>query len=84
MKIKFEKPVAFSTIDRAFTGDGVPPIPADATSLAVGAHTIAYVSPTGEAWECFTGGGTSLTSQTYYWPALDMCPRAWAAELAAK
>ena len=84
MKVEFKTHVVFSTIDRAFTGDGIPPIPEDATSLAVGAHTIAYVSASGEAWECFAGGGTSLTSQTYYWPVLDMCPRAWAEELAAK
>lgn len=78
MKIKFKYPVTFSTIDRAFTGAGIPPIPEDATRLVVSDSTVAFVSGTGEVWECFFGNGTSETSQTFYWPALDMCPRAWA------
>ncbi len=78
MKVKFEKPVAFSTIHRAFTGPGIPPIPEDATMLVVSSTTVAYVSQTGEVWECFAGNGTSSTSQTFYWPALALCPRAWA------
>ena len=80
MKVEFEKPVTFSTLHRAFTGAGIPSIPADATRLEVGDHTIAYVSASGEAWECFAGNGTSQTSQTFYWPSLAMCPRAWARE----
>ena len=79
MKIHFEKPVTFSNIHRAFMGDGIPPIPEDARRLAVSSNTIAYVSSRGEAWECYLGNGTSEKSKTYYWPTLDMCPRAWAA-----
>jgi hypothetical protein len=78
MKVEFQSPVAFSTIHRAFTGEGIPPIPADATRLVVGANTVAYIGDTGEAWEEFLGHGTTQTSQTFYWPSLDMCPRAWA------
>ena len=78
MKVVFEKPVTFSTFHRAFTGEGIPPIPDDATRLEVDDHTIAYVSARGEAWECFFGYGTTEASHTFYWPALDMCPRAWA------
>jgi hypothetical protein len=78
MKVEFKKPVTFSTTHRAFVGDGIPSIPEDAYRLVVGANTVVYVSPRGEAWECFIGNGTSQTSQTYYWPSLDMCPRAWA------
>jgi hypothetical protein len=83
MKVEFKLPVNFSTIHRAFTGEGIPPIPADATRLVVGDHAVAYIAPTGEAWECFIGGGTTQTSCTYYWPTLDMCPRAWARGLTA-
>ena len=78
MKVVFEKPVTFSTIHRAFTGAGVPLIPEDAVRLVVGEHTVVYVSPRGEAWECFVGSSTSETSETFYWPTLAMCPRAWA------
>ena len=78
MEVEFKKPVTFSTIHRAFTGEGVPLIPEDAVRLVVGAHTVVYVAPGGEAWECFVGDGTSETSQTYYWPTLALCPRAWA------
>ncbi len=78
MKVEFKYPVEFSTIHRAFTGPGIPPIPEDAHRLVVGDHTIVYLSQTGEAWECFAGNGTTETSQTYYWPTLAMCPRAWA------
>ena len=81
MNIEFNLPVKFSTIHRAFTGDGIPQIPDDAVRLLVGDHVVAYVSANGEAWECFTGNGTSETSQTYYWPDLGLCPRAWAQEL---
>ena len=84
MKITFEKPVSFSTLDNAFTGAGIPSIPEDAHRYAVGPTTTAYVSNTGEVWECFAGNGTSQTSQTFYWPALALCPRAWAQELVAK
>ena len=80
MKVEFEKPVTFSTLHRAFTGEGIPPIPEDAKRVAVSSRTTAYLSTTGEAWECFAGNGTSLSSQTFYWPALDLCPRAWAQE----
>ena len=80
MKIKFENPVEFSTLHRAFTGEGIPPIPNDAVRLEVGPSTVAYVSTNGEVWECFAGNGASLTSQTFYWPTLDMCPRLWAQE----
>jgi hypothetical protein len=78
MKVEFKKPVTFSTIHRAFIGEGVPSIPEDAYRLVVGANTVVYVSPRGEAWECFIGNGASETSETYYWPALAMCPREWA------
>ena len=79
MKIDFEKPVTFSTIHRAFSGDGIPPIPKDARRIAVSPTTTAYVNPiTGEAWECYVGSGTSETSKTFYWPSLALCPRAWA------
>ena len=78
MKVHFEHPVSFSTIDRAFTGAGIPPIPEDADRLVVSAHTVAYLAPTGEVWECFLGNGTSSRSKTYYWPSLAMCPREWA------
>ncbi len=78
MKVKFEKPVVFSTIDHSITGPGIPPIPEDATRLVVSSTTVAYLSQTGEGWECFAGNGTSSTSQTYYWPCLALCPRAWA------
>ena len=77
MKVEFEKPVTYSTIDRAFTGEGIPPIPEDAASLTVSAHTVVYISPRGEAWECYVGKGTSELSQTFYWPSLGLCPRAW-------
>ncbi len=78
MKVEFKYPVVFSTVDHSFTGEGIPPIPEDATMLVVSSTTIAYLSQSGEAWECFTGNGTSKTSQTYYWPTLSLCPRAWA------
>ncbi len=78
MKVEFEKPVVFSTIDHSFTGEGIPPIPEDAHRLVVGDHTIAYLTQSGEAWECFIGNGTTETSRTYYWPCLSLCPRAWA------
>ena len=80
MKVTFEYRVTFSTVDRAFTGAGIPPIPEDAKRLVVGSHTVAYVSTNGEAWECFLGRGTSEMSKTYYWPSLSLCPRAWAQE----
>ena len=80
MKVKFEKPVIFSTIDASFTGDGIPPIPDNAYRIAVGVNTVAYVGHTGEVWECYVGKGTSETSQTLYWPTIGMCPRAWAQE----
>jgi hypothetical protein len=78
MKIEFKESVKFSTIHRAFTGEGIPPIPEDARRLAVTEHTVAYIAPTGEAWAHFDGSGTTQTSQTYYWPTIEMCPRAWA------
>ena len=78
MKVEFESPVAFSTLHRAFSGEGIPPIPANARRIKVSDHTTAYVARSGEAWECFIGNGTTETSQTLYWPSLDMCPRAWA------
>jgi len=80
MKVEFKGPVVFSTLHRAFVGDGVPSIPENATKLVVSDHTVAYVNDRGEVWECFLGNGTSETSQTFYWPSLDMCPRAWARE----
>ena len=80
MEIKFKMPVTFSTIHQAFSGAGIPPIPEDATRLVVSSSTVAYVSSTGEVWECYLGNGTSQTSHTYYWPARDLCPRAWAEE----
>ena len=83
MKVTFNYPVTFSTVDRAFTGAGIP-IPEDAVRLAVGDHVVAYLGVTGEAWECFLGNGTSETSETYYWPSLDLCPRAWAKDMVAK
>ncbi len=51
MEVKFEKPVVFSTIHRAFTGPGIPPIPEDAHRLVVGDHTIVYLGHSGEAWD---------------------------------
>ena len=84
MKVTFEYPVTFSTVDRAFTGAGIPPIPEDANRQAVGDNRVAYIGVTGEAWEHFVGNGTSQTSETYYWPALDLCPRAWARDVVAK
>ena len=84
MKTEFTKPVTFSTNSRAFTGEGIPSIPTDATRLSVGDHTTAYVAVTGEAWESFNGEGASEMSETYYWPSLDMCPRAWAKEDASE
>ena len=83
MKIEFTKPVSFSTISLAFAGEGIPPVPADAARIVVSNTTTAYVAVTGEAWECFNGRGTTETSETYYWPSLEICPRAWAKELAA-
>ena len=80
MKIEFTKPVEFSTLSLAFSGEGVPAIPEDATRMRVGDYTTAYVAVTGEAWERFNGSGTTEGSETYYWPALWMCPRAWAEE----
>ena len=80
MKVEFKNQVTFSTLHRAFTGAGIPPIPEDATHIKVGDHTVAYIGPSGDAWECFIGNGTSETSQTYYWPDIGMCPRAWAQE----
>ena len=76
MEVEFKGPVVFSTLHRAFVGEGIPPIPADAVRRKVGTNTIAYVAGD-EAWECFVGAGTSETSQTYYWPTLALCPRAW-------
>ena len=85
MKVTFEQPVTFSTLDRAFTGAGIPVPPVDAVRLTVGDHVVAYISvTTGEVWECFLGKGTSETSQTYYWPSIDLCPRAWAKDMVAK
>lgn len=81
MKVTFKYPVTFSTVDRAFVGEGIPPIPEDARRLVVGEKTVVYIAPSGEAWECFVGNGTSGTSQTFYWPSIGMCPRAWAQEL---
>ena len=81
MKVKFDEPVVFSTIDNAFYGGGIPPIPEDATRYAVSPTTTVYVSPRGEAWECFAGNGTSESSQTFYWPDVALCPRAWASKL---
>lgn len=83
MKVEFTKPVSFSTLACAFTGAGIPAIPADATRMVVSGHTTAYVAVTGEAWECFDGSGTTETSETYYWPTLGLCPRSWAQEAAA-
>lgn len=80
MKVKFARPVTFSTIDLAFTGEGIPPIPSDADRLVVSANIVAYIAPSGEAWEVFFGNGTSEKSETYYWPYLRLCPRAWAQE----
>lgn len=77
MKVRFEQPVAFSTLTNAFTGDGIPPIPSDARRVKVSDHTTAYISHTGEVWEHFCGVGTTEMSETYYWPALDLCPRDW-------
>ena len=84
MKVTFNKRVSFSTLHRAFTGAGVPPIPADATMVTVDDHTVAYVADSGEAWEVFLGVGTSEMSQTFYWPDLGLCPREWAKKLVAE
>lgn len=84
MKVEFTKAVEFSTNDGAFTGEGIPQIPEGATRLVAGDRTTAFVAATGEAWERYNGRGTATTSRTYYWPALVMCPRAWAKEKAAK
>ena len=78
MKVKFKGPVDFSTRTRAFTGEGIPPIPEGARQIRVNDHTTAYVARSGEAWECFIGNGTTETSKTLYWPSLCMCPRPWA------
>ena len=78
MKVEFTKAVEFSINDYAFTGEGIPSIPEHATRIAVGGHTVAYVAVTGEAWETFNGAGTTRKSQTYYWPSITLCPRAWA------
>jgi hypothetical protein len=83
MKVEFKKPVTFSVLHHAFIGDGIPPIPKDADCFTVG-NAVVYLSDTGEAWECFVGKGSSETSQTYYWPELGMCPRAWAQEKLAQ
>ncbi len=78
MKVEFKYPVVFSTIDRSFAGPGIPPIPEDSHRLVVSDHAVAYLGQSGEVWECFFGNGTSETSQTFYWPCLALCPRAWA------
>ena len=78
MIVEFERPVAFSTLSRAFSGEGIPPIPEKARRIKVNDHTTAYIARSGEAWECFIGNGTTETSKTLYWPSLCMCPRAWA------
>ena len=80
MKVEFRLPVVFSTIDRAFTGAGIPPVPEDAAHRQVSATTVAFISPSGEAWEVFFGNGTAERSHTLYWPSLALCPRAWAHE----
>lgn len=84
MKVEFTRPVAFSTLSFAFTGEGIPAIPADAMRRAVSSHTTAYVAANGEAWEKFNGRGTTEASETYYWPTLAMCPRRWAQDEAGK
>lgn len=73
----------FSTLHLAFTGEGIPPISEDATPIRVASNTIVFVNSRGEAWESFVGKGTSLKSQTFYWPDLGMCPRAWAEQARA-
>ena len=78
VKVEFELPVTFSTITRAFTGAGIPAIPADARRVKVSERVTAYISQTGEVWEFFNGKGASEKSEMYYWPTLEMCPRAWA------
>ena len=35
MKVEFEKPVIFSTIDSSFTGDGITPIPDNARAYSI-------------------------------------------------
>lgn len=80
MKVEFKDSVEFSTLHRAFVGDGIPPIPEDATTMLVGDRTVAYLGQTGEVWESFFGKGTTQSSQTFYWPDIGLCPRAWAQE----
>ncbi len=85
MKVEFEQPVVFSTVNRAFTGPGIPPIPEDSHRLVVSDHAVAFLGQSGEVWECFFGIGIGTTekSKTYYWPCLSLCPRAWAEALRA-
>ena len=78
MKVHFKKPVEFSTLTRAFTGEGIPAIPKNARRIKVSDRVVAYIGDTGEVWEFFDGRGASSTSETYYWPSLEMCPRTWA------
>lgn len=81
MKVKFEKPVSFSTLDHSFTGEGIPTIPKDVKPVRVGNTIVVFLAPTGEVWECFVGNGTTLASETAYWPHVRLCPRAWVEEL---
>ena len=78
MRVTFNGPVKFDTLDSSFTGDGIPPIPRGAQMVSVSPHTSAYLAQTGEAWEVFRGHGTTETSETYYWPHVNFCPREWA------
>jgi hypothetical protein len=81
MKVKFERPVEFSTLTRAFVGEGIPPIPADARRVKVSERVTGYVARSCEVWEFFNGKGASVPSETFYWPSRDLCPRDWVKEL---
>ena len=77
MRVTFTQPVQYCSISRCFTGDGIPPIPADASIHYVDGFTI-YLAPTGEAWQYFNGAGKTVASGLSYWPDLALCGRDWA------
>ena len=77
MRVTFTKPVRYCSISRCFTGEGIPPIPEDATVQVVDGFTI-YLASNGEVWQDFNGAGKTETSQRSYWPSIALCGRDWA------